>query len=494
MKTKLGSALKINKNTLLIVGGMVCITLFLRIAKINDLSAFGHDTSRDLILNYKMLTYQEWIYRGPTFSVAWGFMSPLYYYMLFPFHLIGGFHPLSSPIASMIFCITASLIAFYFLFKEFSPRAGYIVLFIFSFSFLYILMSMQGLNPTLVPPFTVLAVFSMYEIFLKNKHKFLAVLAFAFSFLIALHPAGVFLIVPVIILFLIYRPRISLKIWLVSGGIFALLGVCPYLIQEKKLAWWSIKQLLEYSKEPGEKVTFIPQVFNFIESTVRNLSLGLFSSTHWIFLFIAIIIIALLIVEGTMFLKYRSKYKFIAFILLTYLVTFMFLVKFPEAKLNQKWFGAVFVPLAFIYTALLLERLWRVKGFVLYILLTVFFAVNIYAYLTYTASTDSFAHISYATEVIRDHSKGAQIDVYGLTPDTIYYLLWLREKEPARKELYLSWIKWAKEKNSKLLYFVESTYDLNPDKLQSLIDRHKIKGEYEQIGISPQGRKIYVTW
>jgi predicted membrane-bound mannosyltransferase len=98
------------KKALLII---VIFAVVLRLVKFGQIATFGFDSSRDLILTYKMLNYGEIIYRGPVFSVIWGFVSPIYYYLLFPFHVLFNFNPNTSSFVGAIFGLLTVVIAFY---------------------------------------------------------------------------------------------------------------------------------------------------------------------------------------------------------------------------------------------------------------------------------------------------------------------------------------------------------------------------------------------
>jgi hypothetical protein len=201
--------------------------------------------------------------------------------------------------------------------------------------------------------------------------------------------------------------------------------------------------------------------------------------------------LGLILIEGLMFFKYKSKYKFVAFVILFYLINFALLVKFDEPKLNTKWFNAVYIPLIFIYISTLFARLCKNYKYVSRIGITIFLAINLFAYYSYVQQTDSYSFIKWATKEIRTHSKGEYIDVYGLTPEPVYYLLWYNEKDPTLKEKYLSYFKWAKEKNAKVIYLITATAPLTNEKLESLKDRHGILGNYVLIAENKYGKKIY---
>src|SRR5688572_18835610 len=119
---------------LLVILGLVVVTIALRFLRFEDFTTFGHDNSRDNILAFKMFSYGEIIFTGPVFSVIWGYMSPLYYYLLYPFYLAFKFSPMSAPVASMVANITTLGLLAYASYKLYGKASAFISIILFGFS------------------------------------------------------------------------------------------------------------------------------------------------------------------------------------------------------------------------------------------------------------------------------------------------------------------------------------------------------------------------
>ena len=303
--------------------GVVLLAIVLRFARFEDLATFGHDNSRDSIVSFKMFSYGEYIYVGPVFSVIWGYMSPIYYYMLYPFYLIFNFSPISAQVASMIANILALAVVIYVSYKFYGKAAAFISAVLFGFSVYIIIQGGEGLNPNLMLPFSILAFYVYVEWLKVGRSKFLYLFSFALSFVTALHPAGFFILIPFAILYFFYRPKFHIKSLAISSIIYGILGVLPYLIQEKKLAWWTIKQLVNYLKsQDGEEVGFLTSVSNYFIAVLKNISLTLFNNTNQIEMIISSLILGFILYEAIVFIKQKNNSTVLAFTLSIYLLVF----------------------------------------------------------------------------------------------------------------------------------------------------------------------------
>ncbi len=443
-----------------------------------------------------MYLYHEWVYRGPVFSVVWGYLSPVYYYLLFPFHYFSKFHPLSSPFASVIFNLAAIALAGFFTYKIFGKISALFVLILMGFSSSYLMKSYDGLNPTLIPPFAVLGFYSLYKVLNGHIRTYFSLLAFCLAMMIALHPSGAFWLLPLVSLYFIYKPKIGFKSLIFPSLIFGVFGILPYIIQEKKLAWWTIKQFIAYIKS-GQTQDLQPTMWNyfsnFIVGTSKNISSVLFySESNWSII-ISIFILLFITIKAFGIFKNKNKYNYSAFFLFTYLLNFGLLVKFAEPDSNMKWFYAIFIPLFLIFLGISLAKIFHSKYWVFSVLfIIVFLTINLNAYFNITPEVDTYSYQKIVASVLKKDSQGSDFDIYGLNPEPTYYMMWYVENDSNLKEKYFSWIKWAKEKDSDLVYFVQASYDLKQEKLESIANEHGIENITPKIlYISESGKKVY---
>jgi 4-amino-4-deoxy-L-arabinose transferase-like glycosyltransferase len=478
--------------------GVISLAILLRFARFSDLATFGHDNSRDSIVSFKMFSYGEYIYVGPVFSVIWGYMSPIYYYMLYPFYLIFKFSPISAQVASMIANISALVLIIYVSYRFYGKAAAFISSILFGFSIYIIIQGGEGLNPSLMLPFSVLAFYSYIE-WLKSgkegisKNKFLYLFSFSLSFMTALHPAGFFTLIPFAILYFVYHPKLSIKSFAISSAIYGILGVLPYLIQEKKLAWWTIKQFINYLKsEDGEEIGFFTSISNYFIAVLKNISLTLFNNTNQIGMIISSLVLGFIIYEAIVFLRQKNNSTVLAFTLSVYLLVFGFLVKFDSPDPHRKWFVAVFVPLLVLYMASLLARLYRTNyWYSTLLILAGIFILNLQQFFVVNREVDSYSYVKEISEIIRMDSGGEDIDIYGANPEPFFYMLWYYENNPDIKDKYFTWIKWAKEKDADMVYFIETEYELEHNKIEEIKSKHDVE-DSSLIFTSETGKSVYV--
>ena len=119
--------------------------------------------------------------------------------------------------------------------------------------------------------------------------------------------------------------------------------------------------------------------------------------------------------------------------------------------------------------------------------------INLYSFFNAQVDVDTVSYQKKLAKVIRADSAGVDIDIYGVNPDPTYYMMWQLEKDPQIKEKYFAWIKWAREKGFPLVYFIESSYDLDEEKIEDIADQHKLGDDvrYKVIYESKDGKKVY---
>ncbi len=483
----------ISSKLFLSISGVIFLSILFRFLRIFDFATFGHDNSRDSIAALKMYEYGEYIYVGPVFSVVWGYMSPIYYYLLYPFYLLFSFNPIAAPVATILANIAALVLIVYASYRFYGKTAAFISAIIFGLSVYVIKQSSEGLNPTLMIPFSILAFYSYVQWLKSSREKLLYIFAFALSFITALHPAGFFVLVPFVILFFFYKPKISIKQFVIASGIYGLLGVLPYLIQEKKLAWWTIKQFIVYFKaDKGESLSFVTLALNYIMAVLKNISFTLFNNGSHLGVFVAALILGFMIYEASEFINKRNHSSLLAFTLILYLITFGVVVKFEDSEPHAKWFMAMFIPLLVLYISNLISKIYHINYRYLFtVILCGFLAINLYQFFTLQREPDSNSYVKEVAELIRKDSNGSEIDLYGVNPQPFYYMMWHNETDSTLKEQYFSWIKWTKTKDANRAYFVEVKEPIDQAKIDEIKKNHKLQN-HEIIYTSELGMSVYV--
>jgi hypothetical protein len=118
-----------------------------------------------------------------------------------------------------------------------------------------------------------------------------------------------------------------------------------------------------------------------------------------------------------------------------------------------------------------------------------FIVLNIKAYNTYIPEKDTYISQKNIAEVIRNDSKGADLDIYGTDREPIYYILWYFEKTPNLKKKYYKWIKWSKKYDSDLVYYIEEKTPLTDKQISEINNSHQTKSV--NLIYEYKGRKLY---
>lgn len=473
---------------------ILALAVFLRVLKFGQIATFGFDSSRDLILTYKMLNYGEIIYRGPVFSVIWGFVSPIYYYLLYPFHILFRFSPYSSPIVTGALGIIAVIFCYLSAKRMGGEKAGIITALIFAVSFYVIFHGLIGLNPSVSPLFSIIFLWSLYEVILKQRANFMKWMGLSLAMLMALHPSGFFAVIPILVFWVLYRPKFKLRKYFLPAGIFFILGFLPYFIQEKKFQWWTFKQTLLYihRADTSEIPLSVWQYFsNFIIAMSKNVGQLLTGSISTPGIVIGLSIILAITISAFAFYKIRTPLTFVALTIFLYIASFGLVVRFEDTEPKDTWIGAVFMPFVVLFLGLLITEIYkkRSKTFATFLVFG-FLLLNLYKYWNFTPNTDSVLYQRELAQVLTIDSDGKNFDVYGINAEPVYYYMWYLATDENLREEYLSWIKWAKEKKQPLVYFITDSYELSQEKIDSINDKHHTTN-YKVIYTSSLGKNIY---
>ncbi|PIR43583.1 hypothetical protein COV24_02040 [candidate division WWE3 bacterium CG10_big_fil_rev_8_21_14_0_10_32_10] len=457
------------------------ISVFVRLYFLPILATFGHDNSRDLVLIFKLFKYHEIIYRGPVFSVLWGFLSPIYYYILAPVYYILRFHPLAPAFFSTIINIITLLILFFVSFKIFNKKTALISIILYGLSFKVALEGAYGLNPNLLPPFSVLAFYSLVNIFKNNSKNYLILLFFCLAMLVSFHPSGVFVLFPIVILFIIYKPKIKPVIWIRSILVFFIFAIIPYLIEEKKFNFWNIKQILLYLHgdiSTESNIGFFNSISNFFYVFTKNLSLVFFGNTHIFFIaFSFFLLLSLLFFILKFYKKHTDSIFILSSYIFLYLLFFAITVKFDNKGFYAWWFHSVIIPIFILYVSYLMTK---IKISYCVTLIWFFIFLNINAYIKYQPPLDTYEMSYKATQEIRNDSMGTDlIEIYGSDRRPFRYMLWYFEQDPIIKEKYFSLVKYEDKvpKPTNVYYFDR----LDSNERNYMADFTKIQKDYPHL-------------
>jgi len=145
---------------------------YLRLYMISGYMTFLGDEGRDVLVVMHMIVNHKFTLLGPTASVGGFFLGPVYYYFMLPFLWAWKLNPVGPAVMVALFGIATVYLVFQ-VGKDFvSPLAGLIAASLYALSPLVISYSRSSWNPNLVPFFSLLLIYLLY-----NKKYFFAGIA-----------------------------------------------------------------------------------------------------------------------------------------------------------------------------------------------------------------------------------------------------------------------------------------------------------------------------
>lgn len=190
----------LTNNWILII--VLLLGIFLRFYRLEGFVTFLGDQGRDAIVVKRILTLEHFPAIGAPTSIGQVYLGPFYYYFIAPWLLFFNYQPLGLAFGVAFFSSLYLLIN-YFIVKELLNKKVALISTIFlSFSSVLIDFSRFSWNPNLLPLFTLLTVYFVIKSLQTNKWYFFALSGAFISFSIQLHYLALFLIPPVVILFM----------------------------------------------------------------------------------------------------------------------------------------------------------------------------------------------------------------------------------------------------------------------------------------------------
>lgn len=180
-----------SKESVILIG-ILLLTLFLRIYRIDEYLTFLGDEGRDVLV-VKHILEGDLTLLGPTASVGGFFLGPIYYYLMAPFLLLFNYNPIGPAVMVAIFG-AATVFLVYFLSKEFfNAKVGLVAALLYAVSPLVITYSRSSWNPNVVPFFTIFMLYTLYKSVIKKSLKLTLFAGFLFGILLQLHYLATFL-------------------------------------------------------------------------------------------------------------------------------------------------------------------------------------------------------------------------------------------------------------------------------------------------------------
>ena len=200
-KTSLITKIKIwiisNKLEFMILVLILSIGAFMRLYRISEYMTILGDEGRDVIVVRRLLTDFDPILVGPGTSIGNMYLGPLYYYMMAPALLLANFSPVGPAVMIALLGVATIFLVWYIAREWFGKKAAVIASFLYAITPIVIIYSRSSWNPNIMPIFSLLTIYSIWQFWEKQKYIWLIVIGISMAFALQSHYLGL-LLAPVV--------------------------------------------------------------------------------------------------------------------------------------------------------------------------------------------------------------------------------------------------------------------------------------------------------
>ncbi len=351
---------------------------FMRVFKINEYMTFLGDEGRDVIIVRRLLTEAHPPLIGPGTSIGNMYLGPLYYYLMAIPLLIANFNPVG-PALFIAILGTITIYLLWFVVRKWFPtnKTNYGALaasFLYAISPVIIIYSRSSWNPNIMPFFSLLAIYAIWNVWVNKKFKWLIVAAISFAFVLQSHYIGL-LLLPVIIItwflaFLKVKNKrncfiyslISLVLFILLMSPLAIFDFRHNFINFNAIKIFFTERQATVSIKPWNAIPLMWPTLNMISADLvaaKNMAIGIFIS----------IIFAISFVIVYLFKKEKYDEKKISIILILTMWLGFALIGFGLYKqhIYDHYFGFIFTT-PFIIIGGLIQYFISKKKVIFYLL------------------------------------------------------------------------------------------------------------------------------
>ncbi len=184
----------LKKHGLLII--ILLLAAFLRLYKISGYMEFLGDQGRDVVIVRRFLTRGDLMFIGPQTSIGNMYLGPWYYYLMAPALLLAGFNPVGPAVLIALAGVATTWLVWFCFKNWFSPGGGLVAAFLYAISPVVIKYSNFSWNPNIMPLFSLLSLWAIWQVFKKREYRWLLVLGFCLGMALNSHYLGLLLLAP----------------------------------------------------------------------------------------------------------------------------------------------------------------------------------------------------------------------------------------------------------------------------------------------------------
>jgi len=215
-----------NRGEVLLLACILLMAALLRLYRIDEYMTFLGDEGRDAIIVRRLLVDFDLILIGPGTSIGNMYLGPLYYYMMAPALLFANFSPVGPAVMIAVLGVVTVGMVWFVGRMWFGKFAGLIACLLYALSPVIILYNRSSWNPNIMPFFSLLYVYSVWQMWRNQNWKWIPVITVSLSFALQSHYLALLLVPLAAIFWLISLLRIFNDKYNLKKFIkFSLLGV-----------------------------------------------------------------------------------------------------------------------------------------------------------------------------------------------------------------------------------------------------------------------------
>lgn len=271
------------RSSYIILGTILLLAAFFRLWRIDSLTEFLGDQGSSGVIVYEAWQNKTLPLAGPTISTGQK-PGPFYYYLIAPPLILTGFNPLAPAVWTALLGVAAVAIIYIVGVRLYSLPVGALLAFLYAVSPLVVKYARNNWNPTTIPVFILLLLYSMVKIREDNDDRYGILLGVCAGILIQLHYSNIFT-VGVALLFLFVAKRNMNKEKHVRTGpnrfvlfFLGFLGILtPFLVYEFQNGFKDVRELLI--------IALLPQL-SLVPGGIKGVQRGLFETAAHVYSFI----------------------------------------------------------------------------------------------------------------------------------------------------------------------------------------------------------------
>lgn len=238
---------------------ILAVGALLRLYRISEYMTFLGDEGRDVIIVRRLLADFDLILIGPRTSIGDMYLGPLYYYLMAPALLLANFSPVGPAVMIALLGVATIFFVWWVAREWFGDFAALVAASLYAISPIVIIYSRSSWNPNIMPFFSLLSIYSIWNVWRKQRFGWLIVTGIAMAFVLQSHYLGL-LLVPTLGFFwflslveahrtpnIDHRTQLRhfIKHSIIGAGIFALL-MSPLVIFDARHGWRNFASMKEF--------------------------------------------------------------------------------------------------------------------------------------------------------------------------------------------------------------------------------------------------------